>query len=229
MSATGLPEVPAKYRAPARALFDNLAARLGSKAAADFVGESMIPFVQVATGIAPPLSVARAMAAEIIADLYSDSSADEPKPKPEQPKPAPKSNDFDGIKTFRNSQDCRNWPVTVQISNVRFRGKNIQWDEAKGQREARKWNVKQGSKAVNGEAILLIPSRGEAGMFDFVRVGQTDKILSNLYPGHEGPGFFAPWVPKSGERCGFCIATISRDKNHAKMKERSNVVWFTWP
>lgn len=167
-----------------------------------------------------------------------------PKPKPEPvveeeeevvdataavAQPAAATDDFAAIKKFRNSADCSKWPVTVQISNVGFRGKNITWDEAPGQREARKWNVKQGSKSVNGECILLLPSRGEAGMFDYLRVGQKDKITSNLYPGHEGPGFFAPWVPTKGEKCGFCIATISRDKNHAKMQERSNVVWFTWP
>ncbi len=149
-----------------------------------------------------------------------------------QPSLAPSSNvadDFAEIKKFRNSADCSKWPVTVQISNVSFRGKNITWREAKGQREKRNWNVKEGDKDINGECILLIPSRGEAGMFDYLRVEQTDKITSNLYPGHEGPGFFAPWVPTKGERCGFCIATISRDKNHAKMKERSNVVWFNWP
>lgn len=139
------------------------------------------------------------------------------------------ANDFAGISKFRNSADCSKWPVTVQISNVGIRGGNIQWDEAAGQREARKWNEKRGKKAINGETIILIPSRGEAGMFDFLRVGQRDKILSNLKPGHEGPGFFAPWQPVKGERIGFCIATISRDKPFAKMQERSNVVWLTIP
>ncbi len=141
---------------------------------------------------------------------------------------APSSDDFAGLK-FRNSQDCRGWLVTVTISNVRVEGGNIAWDEAKGQREARKWNVKTGRKSINGETILLLPSISTAGMFDFLGVGQTRKILSNLKPSHEGPGFFPGWVPKTGERVGFCIATISRDKGAAKMQERSNVVWFEWP
>lgn len=139
------------------------------------------------------------------------------------------SNDFAEIKKFRNSADCSKWPATVQISNVRIEGNNIAWNEAKGQREARGWNVKTGKKSINGETILLIPSRGEAGMFDFLGVGQTRKILSNLQPSHEGPGFFPGWVPVKGERVGFCIATISRDRSAAKMQERSNVVWFNWP
>ena len=139
------------------------------------------------------------------------------------------SNDFAEIKKFRNSADCSKWPATVQISNVRIEGNNIEWSEAKGQREDRGWNVKTGKKSINGETILLIPSRGEAGMFDFLGVGQTRKILSNLQPSHEGPGFFPGWVPVKGERVGFCIATISRDRSAAKMQERSNVVWFNWP
>ena len=148
-----------------------------------------------------------------------------------QPSPALSSNvadDFAEIKKFRNSADCSKWPATVQISNVRIEGNNIAWNEAKGQREARGWNVKTGRKSINGETILLIPSRGEAGMFDFLGVGQTRKILSNLQPSHEGPGFFPGWVPVKGERVGFCIATISRDRSAAKMQERSNVVWFSW-
>lgn len=178
-------------------------------------------FVKI-LGYVPPKPLA-----ETVTDQDDAPDAAYAEPAPSETVVAP--DDFAAIKKFRNSADCSKWPVTVQISNVGFRGKNITWDEAPGQREARKWNVKQGSKSVNGECILLIPSRGEAGMFDYLRVGQKDKITSNLYPGHEGPGFFAPWVPTRGEKCGFCIATISRDRGHAKMQERSNVVWFTWP
>jgi len=152
-----------------------------------------------------------------------------PSPSPSAPSVVPSSDDFAGITKFRNSADCSKWPVTVQISNARIEGGNIAWNEAAGQREAREWNEKRGSKVVNGECIILIPSRGEAGMFDFLRVGQTRKILSNLKPSHEGAGFFAPWQPTKGERIGFCIATISRDKPHAKMQERSNVCWLTIP
>lgn len=137
--------------------------------------------------------------------------------------------DFEGITHFRNSADCSKWPATVQISNARIMGGNIQWDEQPGQRESRKWNEKRGSKAINGETIILIPSRGEAGMFDFLGIGQTRKILANLKPSEERAGFFAPWQPTKGERIGFCIATISRDKPFAKMQERSNVCWLTIP
>ena len=140
--------------------------------------------------------------------------------------PAPSSADFAGLK-FRNSQDCRGWPVTVTVSDVGFRGGNITWRESG---HTTTWNQKSSKgKTIDGECILLIPSIGAAGMFDYKRVGQREKILSNLKPSHEGPGFFPGWVPKKGERVGFCIATISRDKNAAKMQERSNVVWFSWP
>lgn len=152
-----------------------------------------------------------------------------PAPTSSPAAPAPIVDDFAAITKFRNSSDCRGWPVTVQILNVRIEGKNIAWDEPKGQREARGWNAKTGKKSVNGETILLIPSRGEAGMFDYLGVGQTRKILANLVPSHEGLGFFPGWSPIKGERVGFCIATISRDRGAAKMQERSNVVWFEWP
>ena len=89
--------------------------------------------------------------------------------------------------------------------------------------------MKTGEKSINGEALLVIPSRGEAGMFDYLGVGQMRKILSNIKPSHEGPGFFPGWIPAKGERVGFCIATISRDPSARKMQERSNVVWFNWP
>ncbi len=137
------------------------------------------------------------------------------------------ADDFAGLK-FRNSQDCRNWKITATISDVGFRGGNITWREADGSRAG--WNQKSsGGKTINGECILLIPSIGAAGMFDYLRVGQREKILSNLKPSHEGPGFFPGWIPKKGERVGFCLATISRDRGAAKMQERSNVVWFEWP
>lgn len=136
--------------------------------------------------------------------------------------------DFNGLK-FRNSRDCRAWPVTITISDVTVRGGNIFWTEARGQREARGWNVKTGRKSINAECVLLIPSMASAGMFDYATTTQRDKILANLKVSHEGPGFFPGWVPKKGERVGFCIATISRDPSAAKMQERSNVVWFIWP
>jgi len=151
-----------------------------------------------------------------------------PSPAPTQPTPAPNSEDFAGL-TFRNSKDCSAWPVTVAISSPEVRGGNIAWKEAAGQREARNWNEMRGSKIINGECIMLAPSMKMAGMFDYLRVGQTLKILSNLAPSHEGAGFFPGWVPKKGERVGFCIATISRNPAHTKMQERSNVCWFTWP
>ena len=135
--------------------------------------------------------------------------------------------DFAGLK-FRNSADCRAWKITAVVSDVGFRGGNITWSEGAGSRAG--WNQKSsGGKTINGECILLIPSIGAAGMFDYARVGQREKILSNLKPSHEGPGFFAGWIPKKGERVGFCLATISRDRGAAKMQERSNVVWFEWP
>ena len=136
------------------------------------------------------------------------------------------TSDFAGIVKFRNSADCRDWPVTVTVSNVEVRGGNIYWKDSG--RDGR-WNEKRGKKTVNGECLLVIPSRGEAGMFDYVAVGQKTKILSNLKPSHEGQGFFPGWQPVKGERVGFLLATISRDRGAAKMKERSNVVWFTWP
>jgi hypothetical protein len=162
------------------------------------------------------------------------------KPVPEKPIPTPTpvdpsveptptppvQDDFAGIK-FRNSADCSKWKVTANISDVSVRGGNIYWKED-GIRDST-WNRKGAGKIVNGESILIIPSRGEAGMFDFLRVGQRSKILSNLKVSDEGPGFFPGWIPVKGEKVGFLIATMSRDKSAAKMQERSNVVWFQWP
>ena len=150
-----------------------------------------------------------------------------PIPDPDETVLSTFSDDFAGLK-FRNSADCRNWKITASVSNVSLRGGNIVWSESEGSRAG--WNQKSsGGKTINGECILLIPSIGAAGMFDYLRVGQREKILSNLKPSHEGPGFFPGWVPKKGERVGFCLATISRDRGAAKMQERSNVVWFEWP
>ncbi len=170
----------------------------------------------------------------------SQNQTDTPPPSPVTTQPAPEvpagattapvhagAADFNGLK-FRNSADCRDWKITATVSGVGFRGGNITWSEGAGSRAG--WNQKSsGGKTINGECILLIPSIGAAGMFDYARVGQREKILSNLKPSHEGPGFFPGWVPKKGERIGFCLATISRDRGAAKMQERSNVVWFEWP
>ncbi len=150
-----------------------------------------------------------------------------PHPSTNIPAALAHSADFTGLK-FRNSADCRDWKITASVSGVGFRGGNITWSEGAGSRAG--WNQKSsGGKTINSECILLIPSIGAAGMFDYARVGQREKILSNLAPSHEGPGFFPGWVPKKGERVGFCLATISRDRGAAKMQERSNVVWIEWP
>ena len=161
------------------------------------------------------------------------------KPIPERPTPIPPptdpiteptpspQDDFVGIK-FRNSADCSKWKITATVSNVSVRGGNIYWKED-GIRDAT-WNRKSSKgKTINGECLLVIPSRKEAGMFDYTRVGQREKILSNLKPSHEGEGFFPGWIPVKGEKVGFLVASISRDKGAAKMQERSNVVWFEWP
>lgn len=134
----------------------------------------------------------------------------------------PFPDDFAGITKFRNSRDCRAWPVTATVGSVSIRGGNIYWSEDAARDN--KWNrMSSKGKICNGEALLIIPSIGTAGMFDFLKVGQRNKILSNV------PEFFHGWVPKKGERVGFLIATISRNAAHAKMRERSNVVWITWP
>lgn len=150
----------------------------------------------------------------------------EPQPTPE-PEPELIQDDFAGIK-FRNSSDCSKWKITATVSNVSVRGGNIYWKED-GIRDAT-WNQKSSKgKTINGECLLVIPSRKEAGMFDYTRVGQREKILSNLKPSHEGEGFFPGWIPVKGEKVGFLVASISRDRGAAKMQERSNVVWFEWP
>lgn len=143
------------------------------------------------------------------------------------PSPAPvvaenATTDFANITKFRNSRDCRAWPVTATVGSVSIRGGNIYWSEDAARDN--KWNrMSSKGKICNGEALLIIPSIGTAGMFDFLKVGQRNKILSNV------PEFFHGWVPKKGERVGFLIATISRNAAHAKMRERSNVVWIIWP
>lgn len=150
-------------------------------------------------------------------------------PQPDKPELPIVTNasDFAGITRFRNSKDCRDWPVTVTISDVAVRGGKITWRESGAPREWNRFSSK--GKTIDGECLLVIPSIGTAGMFDYKRVGQREKTLSNLVPSSHGPGFFPAWTPKKGERVGFLIATISRNAAHAKMRERSNVVWITWP
>lgn len=140
---------------------------------------------------------------------------------PPVPEP-PKIDDFAGI-TKWGGKDTSKWPVTVEISNVGFRGGNITWSEKQG-RDGR-WNeLSSKGKTVNGETCLVIPSRSTAGHFDYLKKGQHDKILSNL----SGDGALGG-LPTKGERVGFYICTINRHAGAAKMQERSNVVWFTWP
>ena len=130
--------------------------------------------------------------------------------------------DFEGITKYKNARDARAWPVTSMISNVKVKGQNVFWSEDTS-RDLR-WNeFSTKGKNCNGEIGIVIPSRGEAGMFDFLRKGQRNKIMSNLAE------FFHGWTPVKGERVGFFIMTISRNHAAAKMQERSNVVWITWP
>ena len=147
--------------------------------------------------------------------------------KPGTNLPTTNTTDFNGITEYKGKSRPE-WKETVKISNVRVEGGNIVWDEAPGQRDH--WNKIVGNKTVNGETNLVIPVIKTAGCFDYLGVGQTRKITSNLnYKSASEPGFFHPWHPSKGEKIGFYICTINRDPNHFKMQERSNVVWFTWP
>ena len=139
------------------------------------------------------------------------------------------SSDFDGIEKY-NGKSRGTWSVTVTISNVRVTGDVIRWDEAKGQREARGWNVVGSGKRANGEVNLIVPSVKAAGCFDFLGVGQTVKTTGNLiFKSVSEAGMFAPWNPKKGDRVGFYICSLNRVASQHKVSERSNVVWFTWP
>jgi len=151
--------------------------------------------------------------------------------KPEDPIKPPEvvtnSNDFNGITNW-HGKSRGTWKETVKISNVRVEGGNIAWNEAPGQRDH--WNIMKGRKTVNGETNLIVPEVSAAGCFDYLGVGQTRKITSNLnYKDAHEPGFFHPWHPKKGDKVGFYISTINRHPSHFKMQERSNVVWFIWP
>lgn len=171
----------------------------------------------------------RALCDALLKELAKQSEA-EPLPDPVDTPPVSYTFDFDGIENWYG-KSRGTWRETVKISNARVEGGQIVWDEAKGQREARGWNVATKGKACNGETNLIIPSIKAAGCFDFLGVGQTRKTTGNLFPNSKGePGMFAPWAPKKGDRVGFYICTLNRhgvseDPKH----ERSNVVWITWP
>ena len=139
------------------------------------------------------------------------------------PVPVPVTNappvvdDFAGVKKW-NGADSSAWPVTVHIDSVKVIGGNIAWQG--GFERVGKWNEVNNGKCVNGETCLIF--NGVAGHFDYLGCEQTVKTLSNV------PGYFGR-MPTSGERVGFFLETINRDKGNAKMRERSNVEWVVWP
>ena len=220
--------VPEKYKLPARGFLEALDKRLGGRqATAEFILEAGKPLAEAYLGVPLSRDTAKVILAAAIDAIYSDA-----RPLPvEPPAPAPvvDSSDFAGVEKWLG-KSRGTWPATVTISNVRVTGDTIRWDEAKGQREQRGWNVEGSGKRVNGEVNLIVPSARAAGTFDFLGVGQTVKTTGNLLFKSAGePGMFAPWNPKKGERVGFYICTLNRKASQHKLSERSNVVWFTWP
>ena len=224
--------IPEKYKLPARNFLDALDKRLGSRqATAEFILEAGKPLAEAYLGVPVTRDTAKLVLAAAIDAIYSDARPVpvEP-PKPSAPVPTDSPDFAEVTKWYGKSRGT--WPQTVIVSNVRVEGGQIAWDEAKGQREARGWNVVSKGKSCNGETNLIIPSIKAAGCFDFLGVGQTRKTTGNLFPSKDGreQGMFAPWTPKKGERIGFYICTLNRHGVPEDMKhERSNVVWFTWP
>jgi len=109
------------------------------------------------------------------------------------------------------------WPQTATLrASVSGSTIRLNYDKA---------NVWPGVQNVNASAWVLFSYQGKnyASTFDYLRPGQTTK--------HSG--FYIPvagtrWQPSSGERVGFMVSGLARDRRR-NVLERSNVDWLTWP
>ena len=124
------------------------------------------------------------------------------------------------------------WEVTAEITDLSVSGGTIRFPYDK----ANVWPEHPTNRARNGGPmngnvwiIAKIDGTWYACTWEWLRVGQTSKLVSSIYgPGHLQFREFAGWRPKSGEEYYFMVSGMARDR-HRTVEERSRPVKIVWP
>jgi hypothetical protein len=160
-----------------------------------------------------------------------------PTPPAAPPSPsAPGGFTLNAVSIIGGSPDVRGWPITSQLTALRFGGGKIYIDHTKRGR----WPGVDIGGALQEATIWVffnINGRWHATGGERLRPGQTDKDLSE--PSQIGPGWLyakdrwgvmAGYQPRPGELVGFMItAGSTRADDNAPVKERTGVVLIPFP
>lgn len=125
--------------------------------------------------------------------------------------------------------DVSGWPVASTLRSVSISGRFINLDYC----AAGRWPISRyegGDVDVVGNPWVFVNKNGQwyAATWEWLRPGQTSKHASAVECGHIKRRELNNWRPRSGERLGFMVSGMARS-GVRNIKERTNVVMFTWP
>lgn len=123
--------------------------------------------------------------------------------------------------------DVSGWKETGNLRSVKVSGGMIALNYDK----SRSWPGKNHAGAfVNANPWIFVYRDGTwyAGTWEWLRHGQTSKSVRSVNGDHIKKSPLNSFSPRSGERYGFMVSGLARDKAR-NVQERTNVVMYTWP
>lgn len=184
-------------------------------------------FVKVEGGVAVPDEARIAQVINYALDRVEEFEAAggtlEKFPEPPPPPEPPASEFPDGVKWLY--PDVSAWPATATLS-AGISGGQIRLDYDK----ARAWPTVDDVVA-NCWVFYFIDGAWYAGTFEYLRPGQISKPLGTLdgsLGDHVKREPMSGYLPASGDPVGLMVSGLCRG-GLSNVKERSNLVWTTWP
>ena len=119
--------------------------------------------------------------------------------------------------------DVRNWPVTTTLKALQEGGKILlDYDKHKI------WKNVDGLNANPWVIVKWTDGNWYAATWEWLRFGQTSKsMVGKSWGEHIKQKPLNNWEPVKGERVGFFVSGLARDKRRNN-KERSTVHWVVW-
>ena len=158
------------------------------------------------------------------------STGEPSQPEPEEGEEEPADGnavppDLSGVRWLHT--DVSGWSETVSLRSVRVSGGTITLDYDK----AKSWPGRDHAGAyVNANPWIFVHRDGTwyAGTWEWLRHGQTSKSVRSVNGDHIKKSPLNSFSPRSGERYGFMVSGLARDRAR-NVRERTNVVMVTWP
>ena len=130
---------------------------------------------------------------------------------------------------FEQGDGVGNWAETATLSSVSADNSVIRLNYDK----SGVWpNSTLVTEATNANPWIVIWRNGawRATTFSWLRPNQTEKDVGDVFFGGLGGGqTFGNFKPVAGERYGFMVSGIARDMSMNNVRERSNILMYTWP